>query len=98
MERMNYQDVLRGLIEHGKETGYLTYEEISQKLPETNFSTEELDSLFGKLEELGIDVVERGEDAGRPKTADGAEELGVPELELDTQNSIRMYLSEIGRA
>ena len=35
---MNYQEVLRGLIEHGKEAGYLTYEEISQKLPEINFS------------------------------------------------------------
>jgi hypothetical protein len=56
-EHINYQDVVRGLIEHGKEAGYLTYEEISQKLPETNFTTEELDTLFGKLEEMGIDVV-----------------------------------------
>ena len=95
-EHINYQDVVRGLIEHGKEAGYLTYEEISQKLPETNFTTEELDTLFGKLEEMGIDVVERGDDHGRPK-ADGPEEIGVPELELDTQNSIRMYLSEMGK-
>src|ERR1041385_6850804 len=95
---MNYQDVLRGLIEHGKETGYLTYEEISQKLPETNLTTEELDSLFGTLEELGIDVVERGEEAGAGRAkAEAPEEIGVPELELDTQNSIRMYLSEMGK-
>jgi RNA polymerase primary sigma factor len=95
---MSYQDVLRGLIEHGKEAGYLTYEEISRKLPETNLTTEELDSLFGRLEELGIDVVERGEDHGRPaKPAEPAEEAGMPDLELDTQNSIRMYLSEMGK-
>ncbi len=96
---MNYQDVLRGLIEHGKETGYVTYEEISQKLPETHLTTEELDSLFGTLEELGIDVVERGEEpsAARAKAAEPAEEIGVPDLELDTQNSIRMYLSEMGK-
>ncbi|MBI4397043.1 MAG: hypothetical protein HY548_08115, partial [Elusimicrobia bacterium] len=95
---MNYQDVLRGLIEHGKEAGFLTYEEISQKLPETNLTTEELDSLFGTLEEMGIDVVERGEEPGRVKPLEAAtEEMGVPDLELDTQNSIRMYLSEMGK-
>jgi RNA polymerase primary sigma factor len=94
---MNYQDVLRGLIEHGKEAGYLTYEDISQKLPETNLTTEELDSLFGTLEELGIDVVEKGEEPGRPKPPEPAEESALPEIELDTQNSIRMYLSEMGK-
>jgi RNA polymerase primary sigma factor len=97
---MNYQEILRGLIEHGKEAGYLTYEEISQKLPETNVTTEELDSLFGTLEELGINVVEKGEEPGRagvvPKP-EAAEESNLPEVELDTQNSIRMYLSEMGK-
>ena len=93
---MNFQDMLRGLIEHGKEAGFLTYEDISQKLPETNLTTEELDSLFGTLEELGIDVVEKGEEPGRPK-ADSPEESALPEVELDTQNSIRMYLSEMGK-
>ncbi|MBL0059566.1 MAG: sigma-70 family RNA polymerase sigma factor [Elusimicrobia bacterium] len=93
---MNHQDLVRGLIEHGKEAGFLTYEEISQKLPETNFTTEELDTLFGKLEEMGIDVVERGEDHGRAKH-ETHEEMGVPDVELDTQNSIRMYLSEMGK-
>lgn len=94
-EQLNHQEVVRNLIEHGKETGFLTYEEISQKLPETNFTTEELDTLFGKLAEMGIDVVDRGEDH-RTKS-DGPEEMGVPDLELDTQNSIRMYLSEMGK-
>jgi RNA polymerase primary sigma factor len=94
-EQLNHQEVVRGLIEHGKEAGFLTYEEISQKLPETNFTTEELDTLFGKLEEMGIDVVERGEE--RRQKADGPEEMGTPDLELDTQNSIRMYLSEMGK-
>jgi RNA polymerase primary sigma factor len=94
-DQLNHQEVVRGLIEHGKEAGFLTYEEISQKLPETNFTTEELDTLFGKLEEMGIDVVERGDD--HRHKPDGPEEMGVPDLELDTQNSIRMYLSEMGK-
>ncbi|MBL8023574.1 MAG: sigma-70 family RNA polymerase sigma factor [Elusimicrobia bacterium] len=93
-EQLNHQEVVRNLIEHGKETGFLTYEEISQKLPETNFTTEELDTLFGKLAEMGIDVVDRGDDRHK---SDGPEEMGVPDVELDTQNSIRMYLSEMGK-
>ncbi len=95
---MSYPEVLRGLIEHGKEAGFLTYEEISQKLPETHLTAEELDSLFGTLEEMGIEVVERSEDVGRVRSTDSpVEEIGVPDIELDTQNSIRMYLSEMGK-
>jgi RNA polymerase primary sigma factor len=96
---MNYQDILRGLIEQGKEAGFLTYEDISQKLPETHLTAEELDSLFDTLEEMGIEVVERREEAGAggSRRAGDAEDLGMPDLELDTQNSIRMYLSEMGK-
>jgi RNA polymerase primary sigma factor len=96
---MNHQDVFRELIEHGKEAGFLTYEEISQKLPETILSANELDSLFGTLEGLGIDVVERGEETGpgRAKPVEHGEDVPATETELDTQNSIRMYLSEMGK-
>ncbi|MBK8574957.1 MAG: RNA polymerase sigma factor region1.1 domain-containing protein [Elusimicrobia bacterium] len=75
-EQLNHQEVVRNLIEHGKETGFLTYEEISQKLPETNFTTEELDTLFGKLAEMGIDVVDRGDD--RRHRSDGPKKWVSP--------------------
>src|ERR1700704_3725090 len=99
---MNYQNIIRGLIEQGKEAGFLTYEDISQKLPESHMTTEELDTLFGTLEEMGISVVERGEEPGAARTvapnpAETTDDAGLPEIELDTQNSIRMYLSEMGK-
>src|SRR6476659_9444781 len=86
--------LMQGLINQGKEAGYITYEEIMRRLPE-NTTPEDLDNFFGTLEEMGIQVLE-AEDTGRakPETPEGAPQ---PEGELDTQNSIRMYLSEMGR-
>ncbi|HOW28823.1 MAG TPA: sigma-70 family RNA polymerase sigma factor [Elusimicrobiota bacterium] len=93
-----YQKILHGLIEQGKENGYLTYEDISRQLPDTSLTSEEIDSLFNTLEDMGIEVVERREYGGlKSKFDEGNEELVIPELELDTQNSIRMYLSEMGK-
>ncbi len=85
--------LMKGLITQGKEAGYITYEEIMRRLPE-NTTPEDLDNFFGQLEEMGIQVLE-AEDSGRkPAASEGAPQ---PEVELDTQNSIRMYLSEMGR-
>ncbi|MCB4756011.1 MAG: sigma-70 family RNA polymerase sigma factor [Elusimicrobia bacterium] len=86
--------LLQGLINQGKEAGYLTYEEIMRRLPE-NTTPEDLDNFFGTLEDMGIQVLE-SEDSVRLKS-EPSEGSPVPEIELDTQNSIRMYLSEMGR-
>src|SRR6185295_14614426 len=86
--------LIQGLVKQGKETGYITYEEIMRRLPE-NTTPEDLDNFFGTLEEMGIQVLEAEESAReKPTTPEGAP---APEIELDTQNSIRMYLSEMGR-
>lgn len=86
--------LMKGLINQAKEAGYITYEEIMRRLPE-NTTPEDLDSFFSTLEEMGIQVLE-SEETGRVK-AEGPEGAPAPEIELDTQNSIRMYLSEMGR-
>src|SRR4051812_10965531 len=86
--------LMKGLISQGKEAGYITYEEIMRRLPE-NTTPEDLDNFFGTLEEMGIQVLE-ADDNSRTK-GDAPEGSPQPEVELDTQNSIRMYLSEMGR-
>jgi RNA polymerase primary sigma factor len=86
--------LIQSLIKQGKEAGYITYEEIMRRLPEST-TPEDLDNFFGQLEEMGIQVLE-SEDSTRAKPAP-AEGEKAPEVELDTQNSIRMYLSEMGR-
>src|SRR5688572_547671 len=93
---INNDVLIQSLVKQGKEAGYITYDEIMRRLPE-NTTPEDLDNFFGTLEEMGIQVLE-SEDTERSKTVttpDGA--APAPEIELDTQNSIRMYLSEMGR-
>src|SRR3954469_7951246 len=90
-------DPIKGLIEKGKEAGYLTYEEINRKLPEGVIGGEELDDLFGTLEDMGIEVVDREEDLLRPTDKAAEEEVPLPDLGVETTNSIRMYLTEMGK-
>lgn len=89
-------DPVKDLIDHGREVGYLTYDEINRRLPENLVTGEELDELFGKLEDLGIEVVDREADLVKP-TDKPAEEEVVPDISTETTNSIRMYLTEMGK-
>src|SRR5204863_8456370 len=86
-------DPIKSLIEQGKEAGYLTSEKINRKLPEGVIGGEELDDLFGTLEDMGIEVVDREEDLLRPADKAAEEEVPLPDLGVETTNSIRMYLN-----
>jgi len=90
-------DPIKSLIEQGKESGFLTYEEINRRLPEGVIGGEELDELFGTLEDLGIEVVDRESDLLRPSDKAAEEEVPLPDLGVETTNSIRMYLTEMGK-
>ena len=74
----------------------MTYDEINRRLPEQAIGGEELDDLFGTLEDLGIEVVDREEDLIRPADKPAEEEV-LPDLGAETTNSIRMYLTEMGK-
>jgi RNA polymerase primary sigma factor len=87
---------MKNLIDLGKEHGYLTLEEISRSLSMSNMNSEEVDELMSTLEDLGIEVVDRKKAAVAPvveKERFSEEWTGSS----DISNSIRMYLSEMGR-
>ncbi len=87
---------LKDLVELGKEHGYITLEEINRSLTNASMSSEEIDSLMGTLEDLGIDVVDRK----KFKMVAAAEREAYTEewdSTPDVSNSIRMYLSEMGK-
>ncbi len=93
---------MKKLIEKGKETGYLTYAQINEKLPENVVSSEEIDEFLDEIFDLGIDVLEKNAPLPeRPYAASVPvvsvrENLPEPE-QLKTGDSVRMYLSEMGR-
>jgi len=87
---------LRDLVELGKEHGYITLEEINRSLTNASMSSEEIDTLMGTLEDLGIEVVDRK----KFKMVAAAEREAYTEewgAAPDVSNSIRMYLSEMGK-
>jgi RNA polymerase primary sigma factor len=83
-------------VELGKEHGYITLEEMNRSLTNASMSSEEIDTLMGTLEDLGIEVVDRKKFkmvAASEREAYTEEWSATP----DVSNSIRMYLSEMGK-
>ena len=83
-------------MELGKEHGYVTLEEMNRSLTNASMSSEEIDTLMGTLEDLGIEVVDRK----KFKMVAAAEREAYTEewgATPDVSNSIRMYLSEMGK-
>jgi RNA polymerase primary sigma factor len=90
------KQALGDLIELGKEHGYLTLEEINRSLTAANMSSEEIDGLMATLEDLGIEVVSRKK-LKVPAASDKDSYTEEWESSPDVSNSIRMYLSEMGK-
>ncbi|HUT85285.1 MAG TPA: sigma-70 family RNA polymerase sigma factor [Elusimicrobiales bacterium] len=87
---------LKNLIEVGKEHGYLTLDEINRSLSANSKHADDIDGLMTTLEDLGISVVDRKKYKAVTMTEKEAyteEWVSSP----DVSNSIRMYLSEMGR-
>jgi len=93
---LHASQAMGNLIKLGKEHGYLTLEEISRTLSMSNVKSEEVDELMSTLEDLGIEIVDRKKSALTPVVEKErfAEEWSAGS---DISNSIRMYLSEMGR-
>ena len=92
-------DDLQRLITHGRERGYLTFEEISGTLEEVEVTKEQVQALHAHLIEHGVDVIaEDGLTAY--KEAKGQGQTKKPELDLTVEpslDSLRLYLRSIGR-
>ncbi len=70
----NHSDIVRQLIELGKEQGYLSYETINEHLPAEEVTPEELESLIDTLEEEGIELISEAEAKERLAAAETGEE------------------------
>jgi RNA polymerase primary sigma factor len=98
---------VKQLIELGKEKGYLLYDEIYESLPEEVVSLpDELDEIYIRFADLGIDVIDRPEryqnrddfESGTgefDKKEDETTDFGLTTHEK-TNDPVRMYLREMG--
>ena len=88
---------LKDLLEEGKESGFLSLEELNRSIAAADMSAEDIDGVMGTIDDLGIQVV----DQKKFKSTAAQEKETLSEdwaaAAPDISNSIRMYLSEMGK-
>ena len=89
------------LVILGRGQGFVTYDDVLSVFPEAESNMEQLEDLFANLFEQGIEVGTLHEEE---EVEDAGEDAGVeiPELDIDLDlididDSISLYLKEIGR-
>ncbi len=104
-----FEEKVRALLENGKSKGFLTYDEIMEQLGDLELDSDRIESVLEELDEVGITVMkdqdkaeENEEDAIRNAEFDmddAASELLNDTFDevIDTNDSTRMYLKEIGK-
>ncbi|HAG07131.1 MAG: RNA polymerase sigma factor [Clostridia bacterium 62_21] len=94
------KEQLQELVEKGKQRGSLTYHEIMDGLQGADLTPEQIDDIYEKLANMGIEVVPEVSDLETLEPEHHEEEvevdLSVPEG-VDIDDPVRMYLKEIGR-
>ncbi|HVT88277.1 MAG TPA: RNA polymerase sigma factor RpoD [Tepidisphaeraceae bacterium] len=71
---------VRALLELGTSRGYLTYEELNEKLPDEVVSPDKLDSLLMMIDEMGIRLIDEadvGEFQKKPRVSKSAARLSA---------------------
>ncbi len=94
----NKKQIVKELIEKGKNHGVLTHKEIVQYFLEAEFSTEEVETIYDTLEKEGIEVVEDMDKELEEieVSQEELEDLSVPEG-INIDDHVKMYLKEIGK-
>ena len=96
MNTTDKKGTLRRLVEKGKEKGSLSNQEILDALIEINFSPEQIEKLYDKLEENGIQIVEDSvADESFEELSSGEEGQAFDGSLID--DPVKMYLREIGK-
>ena len=104
-----YQEKVRTLIENGKSKGFLTYDEIMEQLGDLELNSDRLEAVLENLDAMNITVMNAKEQEKLTDTEDGEEsmmdlsgeddplETDPFEEMVETNDSTRMYLKEIGK-
>jgi RNA polymerase primary sigma factor len=109
LERRRLQ--IKGLINMGKERGFLTYAEINDQLPENIIDPEAVEGIIATFNDMGIAVYERAPDADSLLLTDSvatvtsddeveaAAATALSTVDSDfgrTTDPVRMYMREMG--
>ncbi len=94
---------LKLLIDTGKEQGYLTYDQLTEALPESIEETDEFEAIVLMFEEMGVSIYEAAPDPASLKTENEEETEdesavlgGMESVVGKTMDPVRMYMREMG--
>lgn len=88
---------IQELINRGREQGFVTQEDILALFPEAESNVEELDDLYSRLAEEGVDVFDTAEEDQKQSELEKELEIIQAVEEAQITDPVRMYLKEIGR-
>ena len=99
-------DVVQKLLKSGKSKGFVTYDAFNKALPESEFSSEQIEDAMAVLSEKGVQLVENDDEilseskeVKKGKDKDEDYESGGNIADDDsgrTDDPVRMYLREMG--
>ncbi|MBN2205083.1 MAG: hypothetical protein JW767_08695, partial [Thermoleophilia bacterium] len=94
-------EAVHGLLEEGREQGYLTSDHIADALHDVDLTAEQIEEIHTLLADLGIDVIESEAAAGEESTEAVAEDEVPAKLDLSVKSPsndpLRVYFSEMGK-
>ena len=91
-------DKIRELIQISREQGYLTVQQINERLPEDVNTQEDIENIVNILESLDIDILDAGEVDRYKQRLDESEEAAARTLQMDAlDDPVRMYLKQMGQ-
>ena len=97
MPNQEKKDVLKELLEHGKQKGQLTTKEINDALEELDFDVERVEKLYDTLESMNIEIVEDFTDEGIEELKNEDLESSLASEGISIDDPVKVYLKEIGR-
>ena len=86
---------IKELVRLAQEQGYLTYGDVTETMPESLVSAEELDDVYNKLRNLEVEIVDQAE-VDRVKQPEPEEEEDKSRLDI-LDDPVRMYLKQMGQ-
>ncbi len=93
---VKFPEPIKLLLEKGHSQGFVTYQEITQAMPEPERNLGLADALFDEFLNLGIDV-RQGRKLLEIPGEEEVEKSKAGELKDISDDSVRMYLREIGQ-
>ena len=101
LESPEIQEKLRELVKLAKEQGYITFDDLSEILPDSVNEPEEMDAIMTRLRAMEIDIIDSSEvDRYKDgqKAAHEDEEEDKTDSKLDVlDDPVRMYLKQMGQ-